>query len=178
MADWTARRILKELADAPRRRAISAAFWKGAEPQQRQLALAQLAASLRFRIETLRKTKDERKAELLVSRLHSAEFEDAFENALMLYHTHDQAGMLAAFLDAWNIPHVNGSIEVDEYKAPTAAEVQSSVTVLRERFELRDILIYLASAGLLMGEGMPAWRDATWPAVNELSSALATEPSP
>jgi hypothetical protein len=36
-------------------------------------------------------------------------------------------------------------------------------------FPPRDVAIYLASAGLLMGEG---WRDSTWPVVDEMAGAL------
>ena len=36
----------------------------------------------------------------------------------MQYHTHEKNGMLAAFLDQWKVPHVDGSIEVDDYTPP------------------------------------------------------------
>jgi hypothetical protein len=66
------------------------------------------------------------------------------------------------------VPHVNGSIEADDYKTPTPDEVQKAVDELGNRFDKRDIALYLASAGLLMGDG---WRDAMWPAVDKLASS-------
>ena len=164
---WTARRILKELADTDRRRAILASFWRHAETQQRLVVQMHLAKALHFRDETIRKMSPEKKAELLAGRAGAAEFEQTFENALMLYHTHDQAAMLGAFLDHWGVPHQNGSIEVDDYAIPTADAVREAAQKLD--YDKRDVAIYLASAGLLM---TGAWRDATWPVVDELASAL------
>ena len=73
--------------------------------------------------------------------------------------------MLGAFLDLWNIPHTNGAIEVDDYKTPTSGQVRDAVHQLESRYDKRDIALYLASAGLLMGV---AWREATWPVVDEM----------
>ena len=148
---WTARRILKELADSDRRRRVLVAFW-------------------RFREESIRKMPVEKKADLFASRATAPEFEQALEAALMHYHTHEQSALLAAFLDHWKIPHVNGSIEVEDYAAPTADQVRDAVKSI-DAFNPRDVAIYLASAGLLMGEG---WRAATWPVVDEMAPALAT----
>ena len=165
---WTARRILKELADPDQRRRILTAFWKHADDSSKLLAAAQLARAMHFRDETIRKMAPEKKADLLASRIGSAEFEQAFDTALMLYHTHDQPQLLAAFLDEWKVPHVNGSIETDDYTPPAADAVRSAATRLSNDFPSRDINVYLASAGLLMGD---AWRSGTWPVVDERSAA-------
>ena len=125
---WTARRILKDLADADRRRRIAAAFWKHADASAKAMAAAQLARSLHFRDETIRKMPADKKAELLASRAALPEFEQTLEAALMHYHTHEQNEMLGAFLDAWNIPHVNGSIETDDYTPPNAEKPPSTGT--------------------------------------------------
>jgi len=74
--------------------------------------------------------------------------------------------MLAAFLDRWNIPHENGSIEAEDYATPTIDQVRDAAKELGEQFDRNDIAIYLATAGLLMAD---SWRDATWPVVEELS---------
>ncbi len=164
---WTARRILKDIADSSRRRRILTAFWRYADDHMKAVALVQLARAMHFRDETIRKMPPEKRADLLAGRVGSAEFEQTFENALMLYHTHEQNQMLGAFLDQWGVPHKNGSIEVDDYKPPTADAVREAVGKLD--YDKRDVAIYLASAGLLMtGE----WRDATWPVVDELAPAL------
>jgi hypothetical protein len=167
---WSARRIFKELADAERRRRIGAAFWKHADASSKAMAVVQLAKSLHFRDETIRKMPAEKKGELLASRAALPELEQTLEAALMHYHTHEQNEMLGAFLDAWKIPHVNGSIEVDEYTPPTAEQVREAVDALRGRFDPRDVAIYLASLGLLMGE---PWDGAAWPVAEELRATLA-----
>jgi hypothetical protein len=164
---WTARRILKDLADAERRKRILTAFWRYGDDHARAMAAIQLARALHFRDETVRRMPPEKKAELLAGRTGAAEFEQAFESALMLYHTREHRDLLAAFLDHWNVPHVNGSIEADDYTPPTADAVRDAVTSL-DRFDRRDVAIYLASAGLLM-DG--AWREATWPVADELAPA-------
>lgn len=165
---YDSRRILRELADDERRRRILAAFWRHGDAQSKAVAVAQLARALHFREESLRKLPVEKKADLLGSRAGSHEFEQFIEMALMQYHTHDAVEMLSAFLDLWNIPHVNGSIEVDEYPVPTEGQVRDAVHQLESRYDRVDIALYLASAGLLMGE---EWRVAAWPVVDELIGA-------
>lgn len=165
---WTARRIFKELADADRRRRIAAAFWKHGDAQSKALATVQLSRSMHFRDETIRKMPAEKKAEMLASRASLPEFEQTLEAALMHYHTHEQKEMLGAFLDQWGIPHVNGSIEVDDYTPPTEDQVRAAVEALRDRFDGRDVAVYLASLGLLMGE---PWDAAAWPVVDDVKSA-------
>ena len=161
---WTARRILKELADTDRRRAILTAFWKHAEAQHKAIVQMQLAKSMNFREETVRKMPPEKKADLLASRIGFPEFDQYFEMALMQYHTSEKRDMLAAFLDRWNVPHENGSIEVDDYKVPSADEVRAAAKELTQ-FDPADVKLYLATAGLLMAD---EWRESTWPVVEQL----------
>lgn len=163
---WNARRILKELVDADRRRAILVSFWKYADAQQKLLAQIQLARALHFRDETIRKMPPEKKADLLASRIGVAEFEQFFEMALMHFHTHEKNRMMGAFLDQWHVPHDNGSIESDDYTPPSADQVREAVTALGDQFDRIDVRVYLATAGLLMGG---EWRDATWPVVEEMA---------
>jgi hypothetical protein len=164
---WTARRILKELADADRRRAILTAFWKYGDNHAKLMAQMQLAKALHFRDETIRKMPPEKKADLLASRMASHEFDQFLEMALMAYHTREKSAMLGAFLDRWNIPHENGSIEVEEYPTPTSDQVREAAKELAGEYDRGDIRLYLATAGLLMAD---AWRDATWPVVDEMLS--------
>jgi hypothetical protein len=166
MSDWTARRILKELADAETRRTVLADFWRHSDAQSRMLAQAHLARALHFRDETIRKMSPEKKADLLASRIGVSEFDQFLEMALMQYHTHRAKELMGAFLNQWNVPHVDGSIEVDEYAVPDAATVRAAVTALEGQFPKRDVLLYFATAGLLMGDD---WRKATWPVVDELA---------
>jgi hypothetical protein len=170
MTIWDSRRIVKELADPPRRQRIATSFWRAADPQSKALATAQLARALHFREESIRKLPAERKGELLLARAQQPEMERALEMAIMQYHTSEASEMMAAFLDRWKIPHENGAIETDDYAAPTADQVREAVGDLGERFDSRDIALYLASAGLLMGD---QWREATWPVVDEMAANLS-----
>ncbi len=165
---WTARRILKELADPDRRRRILVAFWRFGEDTAKLIAVAQLAKALHFREESIRKMPVEKKADLFASRASAPEYEQPLEAALMHYHTHEQSALLAAFLDYWKIPHVDGSIEVDDYATPSVDQVRAAVREINA-FPPRDVAIYLATAGLLMGE---EWRASTWPVVDEMVPGL------
>ncbi|HEY4641436.1 MAG TPA: hypothetical protein VII75_08840 [Thermoanaerobaculia bacterium] len=165
---WDARHILRQIADADLRRDVLSSFWRHGDAQSRAMAIATLAKALHFREETIRKMPPPKKADLLATRLTAPEFEQVLEMALMQYHTHDKNEMLAAFLDHWKVPHENGSIENDEYTAPAADQVRDAVNTLTQ-FPKRDVVLYLASAGLLMGG---EWRDATWPVVDELVASL------
>ena len=165
---WTARRILKEIADPDRRRAILAAFWRHGEGQSKLMAQMQLAKALHFRDETIRKMPPEKKAELLASRIGIAEFDQFLEIGLMAYHTHHANEMMAAFLDRWNVPHENGTIEADEYPVPNADQIRDAVKALEGQYDRRDVAMYLATAGLLMGD---EWQASTWPVVDELMAA-------
>jgi hypothetical protein len=164
---WTARRILKELVDSDQRKQILAHFWKHAEPQQKLVVQMHLAKLMHFREETVRKMSPEKKAELLAQRIGTPELEQFLEMALMQYHTNEKKELMAAFLDRWNIPHENGSIEVDEYKRPSVDEVRDAAKALEGQFTREEIRVYLATAGLLMAE---EWRAGTWPVVDELAA--------
>jgi hypothetical protein len=163
---WTARRILKELTDTELRRKVLIAFWKHADGQARALANAYMSKAMNFRDETIRKMPADKKSDLLASRLGAPDFDQFFEMALMQYHTNQKGELLGAFLDKWGIPHVDGAIEVDEYRTPTIEQVRSAASELQPQFPLQDIRLYLASAGLLMGED---WAAVTWPVVDELT---------
>jgi hypothetical protein len=132
------------------------------------VATAQLAKALHFRDETIRKMPAEKKSDLLASRIGANEFEQTFETALMQYHTHEAKAMMTAFLDRWGVPHVHGSIESDDYKPPSKDAVRTAVSEMQDHFDRRDVALYLASAGLLMGD---EWRAATWPVVDEMVSS-------
>jgi hypothetical protein len=163
---WTARRILKELADADRRRAILTHFWKHADTHHRVVVQTHLARAMNFREETIRKMPPEKKADLLAARMGTPEFEQFLEMALMQYHTREKTTMMAAFLDHWGVPHENGSIESDDYTPPTADQVRESVKALEGEYDRTDIRLYLATAGLLMAD---QWREGTWPVVDEMA---------
>ncbi|MGH9458793.1 MAG: hypothetical protein ACRD2J_14265 [Thermoanaerobaculia bacterium] len=166
MSEWTARRILREVATPEQRKDILATFWREADEHARHSAVAVLAKALRFREQTLRAATVEKKADLLASRLGSPDLENTFETALMAHHTSRERAMMAAFLDRWGVPHEDGLIEAEEYAIPSKAQIEESVRALEGEYPLPRILVYLASIGLLMGADLPAWRDAAWPVVD------------
>lgn len=170
---WTARRILTELCDRERREEIAAAFWRHADAQSRAVATAELARALSFREAKLRGAPVEKKAAWLLSRLPSPRFSDVFETALMVFHTSERRELMGAFLDHWGIPHADGIVEVDEHAPPTRAAAQSAARELRERFAPRDVVLYLATVGLLMESVAHGWAGATWPVVDELAAELS-----
>lgn len=162
MTDWTAKRILRDLAGAEERKAILSSFWKHADEHARHAALLHLAKALRFREQSLRAMPVGKKAELLGSRIGAPEMADTLDAALMAYHTEEARPMMAAFLDRWSVPHREGLIEAEEYEVPREEAVEQAVVALADSYPLRAILIYLATAGLLMGD---EWREAAWPVV-------------
>lgn len=169
--EWSARKILTELCSSDKKREVLASFWKDGDPGMQASALIHLSKALHFREGSLRKAPSEKKADLLASRMNQPELQEALEAALMIYHTRDQKEMMSALLDLWSIPHKEGSIEVDEYPVPSADQVRQAVAPVAERFGQPALLLYLATAGLLMGGVQPEWRAATWPVVDELRTS-------
>lgn len=166
MTDWTARRILRELVDAARRKEILGDFWRFADPTQRAAAEAYLAKALRFREVTVRKMPPPKKADLLALRLADPEVEPYLEMALMQHHLQHAKDLMAAFLDRWGIPHVEGAIGDGEGTAPDVEGVRGAVEALAGTFAREDMRLYLAAAGLVMGED---WQRATWTVVDEMA---------
>lgn len=172
---WSAKNILGQLATPELRREIALMFWKKAEPQPKAAATAYLARAMNFRPEFLRKAGAEKKADWLLKRAAVPELHEALEIALMLHHTFTRGTMMGAFLDQWQIKHNEGTIEEDEYRTPSEEEVRAAVAALRTSWSMRDIAIYLATAGLLMGTAESGWREATWPVVDEIAPTLENE---
>jgi hypothetical protein len=164
---WTGRKIIKELTDGELRRRVLTAFWRYGDAPAKAMAVAQLAKALHFREESLRKMPIEKKADLLASKIQMPEMEHPLEMALMHYHTHEANTMLAAFLDRWSIAHENGEITAEDYPAPSAEQVRDAARELSGQFPRKEIALYLAAAGLLMGE---EWRKGAWPVVDEMVS--------
>lgn len=131
----------------------------------RRVATAQLAKSMRFREGSMKKLPVEKRAQLLAARVGSPDFDDVYEAALLAFHLAERKDLMAAFLDEWKIPHEDGAIGDDEYTPPTRAAVEAALETLSSRFERGDLLLYLATAGLVMGDEGSVWRAATWPVV-------------
>jgi hypothetical protein len=166
MSHWNARRILKELVDGERRRAVLADFWRFADPTTRAAATAFLAKAFHSREQSIRKMTPERKAELLGARSGAPEAETFLEAALMQHHIHGAGPLMKAFLDHWGIPNVDGQIEEEQVTPPDTARVREALAAVGPSFDAVDVRLYLASVGLLMGD---EWAAATWPVVDELA---------
>lgn len=169
---WNARTILTRLCDADTRRKVAISFWKQGDAHARALALAHMAKVMHFRDETLRKAPVEKKGEWLLSRVGAPELNDCFEMGLMIYHTDEKGALMGDLLDRWGIPHVNGTIEVEEYVAPTREKVEAAVNELSDKYSKRDLATYLATAGLLMGNSEKEWREAMWPVADRLAAEI------
>jgi len=172
--EWSARRILKELCDSERRLDVLSAFWLHADEMSRRVATAQLAKSMRFREASMRKLPTGKKAQLLAARIGSADYEEFYEAALLAFHLSERKTLMAAFLDAWGIPHEDGAIGDDDYEPPSKESVRNAVVSLSDRFDRRDMLLYLATAGLVMGDEGSKWRGSTWLVVDEMVEDLLT----
>ena len=85
--------------------------------------------------------------------------------ALMQYHLHRANDLMAAFLDFWKVPHERGLIGADAGPAPDEESVRAAVAALAGSFDPADVRLYLATAGLLMGD---EWQSAMWPVVDEM----------
>src|SRR5688500_13852890 len=166
MTEWHSRRILRELVDGGRRKEVLADFWRHADPAQRGAAEAYLAKALRFREVSVRKMPPAKKADLLAMRLADPEAEPFLETALMQHHLHHAKALMAAFLDHWGIPHVDGAIGDGDTPGPDVEAVRAAVAAHAGSFDRGDVRLYLASAGLVMGED---WQRATWTVVDEMA---------
>ena len=166
MAEWNARRILKELADAERRRVILADFWRFEDAEGRLAAQAYLAKKLHFRDVSIRKLPPEKKAELLAARLVDPEVEHFLGMALMQHHLHRRNELMSALLDRWGIAPENGLISGEVGPAPDVEQVRAAAAEIGATFDRADVRLYLASAGLLMGDD---WREPMWTVVDEMA---------
>ena len=133
----------------------------------RSLALAQLAKAIHFRESSLRKLPAEKRADLLASRVGAADFEEIFEAALLGFHLQERVELMSACLDSWGIEHENGAIGEGDYTVPDDAKLRETLGPLEEQFNRADLILYLATAGLVMGETGSEWRGVTWPIVDE-----------
>lgn len=167
-ATWNTRRILNELCDAERRTAIARAFWKNAAPETRRNGVGVLARAIRFRDQKVKEASVDRKAAWCVSRIQDPNLGSLWTEALALYHLTEQKGLMAACLDAWGVPHQDGVVDGEGYPFPTAEQLAASLPALCESWPQADVALYLATAGFVMGHDDARWREATWPAVENL----------
>jgi hypothetical protein len=127
-------------------RSLYAHDW-GDNPARRE-ADAAIMFGMRFRESAVRQLPHERRAAYLAK---SVRPNDALAGSLLLaIHLENRRSMLAAFLDALGVPHVDGLIAEDyEPKAPTEKALSKAADALFAAFPARDVEIYLASLYVL-----------------------------
>ncbi len=92
---------------------------------------------------------------------------EIMQPALIALHLQDRAGMLAAFLDAVGVPHVDGLIQdMPETLAATPAQLGAAADALLGRFPADQVLTYILTLRLLEPElwaGLDSWLAARRP---------------
>ena len=133
-----------ELMTEEEQRAASASLWKNADRETRMLLEMALAKELKFRPQSIRKLPTER----VVSRL-ARMADDLPENMIFqyLFHFHmtDRRHLLAEFLDAAEVPHDDGVLDLpDDYDLPDPAKVETAAKGLIQAHG-HDAVVYLAT---------------------------------
>ena len=129
----------------------------------RQLADLSIAKAMRFREVAVRKLPLDRRVEYLVRAVRP---DDSLGSSLLLaLHMEHRRPMLAAFLDALDVPNDNGVIADGGKVAPQPAERLAAATRrLVGEFPAEDIEVYLAS--------LLAMDPDTWGALAEVLTSL------
>lgn len=133
-----------DLMEDEERRAAAAALWTHAERETRVALELALAKELKFRPQSVRHLGVERVGPRLTRLAASLPDAVLFQ---FLFHLHlaDRRPLLVEFLDAVNLPHDNGVLELKEDTAPPQAEpLAAAGRALLERHG-RPALVYLAT---------------------------------
>jgi hypothetical protein len=139
-ATLTPGRLWKTMTLDQRERAARA-FWQEEEAADDQLQAALLIAQQKkFRPKTVVALDLDRKARHLAT-LGSMP-DTLAARALVVYHLAEQRPMMAAFLDALGIAHVNGLIEEEDVK-PDPEKIKPAVDTLKASFPEGDVRLYL-----------------------------------
>lgn len=136
-------RLWAEL-DAATRLAAAAALYDGdyEDPQGRAEADVTLAQALRFRLPSLRRMPAAKRAERL-SKL--GKIEDSLASSLLIgLHLGRRRPMLAAFLDALEMPHDNGILDSEAMPPPPVRErATAAVGRVLESYPRDEVVVYL-----------------------------------
>jgi hypothetical protein len=110
----------------------------------RRLADAAIARTIRFREVAVRKLPLDRRVDYLARAVHP---DDSLGSALLLaLHMEHRRPMLAAFLDALEIPHENGAIADASQLAPQSPDrLAAAAERLFGEFPADNVEVYLAS---------------------------------
>lgn len=175
VATWRPGAVLKELCTDEARRHVLRLAVESKEPHAMEVLNHELAHLLRFREATVRGMASEKKIVYLEKYVTAARLQTPLASALITFHFEERAELLCSFLDLWGVEHDDhGRIEGSPKKTPAPAEVTRTISVLREKFDPRDIAVYLATAGLATIE----WQDVLWPAIASLIETRPQEDGP
>jgi hypothetical protein len=129
------------------RQQAAEAFWRDRDSIVEQAeVMALIARKLNFRFKSVQGLPVARKVAQLIALGHVSD--GVAGRLLVTYHLHAQRPMMAAFLDALDIPHDNGLIAQDETPKPDPDKLAAAAASLRESFPAADVDLYFATLAL------------------------------
>jgi hypothetical protein len=141
-----------------RKIAAATAFWgdENAALEQAE-AIALIARQIKFRPRSVQALPSEKRAKHLAGIAQVSDLLAA--RLLVVYHLEFQRPMMGAFLDALGIPHVDGLIEEETPKTPSAEQIAAAADTLAASFPKGDVGRYFWTL---------LWQDPdTWGALQE-----------
>jgi tetratricopeptide (TPR) repeat protein len=154
--EWSAGRILRELCSEETRLQILQVAW-GSDISAPQLVKL-VSKVMRFRTTSVQSAALSKKVSWTNTLAQHHLLQPALEDGLRLFHAQERAELMGAFLEILGIPHDKGLIATETYPTPSIPQVQDAARQLSVQFPAEHIIVYLASAGLLM----PEWRTECW----------------
>lgn len=131
------------LLDSETRDLASRSLYRSGTPAQRAEADAAIAERMRFRPASVRKLPVEKRIGYVANVVHPDE--SLATELLLALHLDNRREILAAFLDALQIPNDNGTIDEDHELQPPAPEnLNRAATELFDRFPAEQVELYLA----------------------------------
>lgn len=123
---------------ADRRTAAATAFWTDENAALEQAeAIALIARQIKFRPRSVQALPVDRRAKYLAGIAQVSDLLAA--RLLVVYHLEFQRPMMGAFLDALGIPHVDGLIEDETPKAPSAEQIAAAADQLSAAYPKGDV---------------------------------------
>lgn len=135
--------LWKAMSDEQRQQA-AVAFWNDRDSIIEQAEVMSLIArKLNFRYKSVQGLAVERKVKHLMA---LGNVSDGVAGRLLVaYHLAHQRPMMAAFLDALDIPHEEGLIAQDATPKPEAAKLEAATQALRAAFPPADVALYFST---------------------------------
>jgi hypothetical protein len=145
---------------ADRRRQAAEAFWRdGSGPEEKAQAIGAIAQRLKFRTKSAAVLPIARKIQYLLDL--PAVPEPVAAKLLVSYHVEHQCPMMAAFLDALGVKHVNGIVDDDTVIPKDPDKIRAAVKALAASYPAEDVALYLSTL---------SWQDhETWAILRELA---------